>query len=252
MFSRWLKPIFTIGLKRPIESDDIYDVVDSMRSEQNTEAFAKQWESELRRKNPSIFRIILKLHGFKILSIGFLFSFVETMAKLIQPICLGGFISYFSQIDGFEVTLTEAYWYASGIVFSTAFMLATLHPFNMYVVKMSSKIRVGCSGLIYQKTLRLTKSQADEGENGRIINLLTNDIDKFDTALVELHDVLKGPLEVLAFSVVIYMEIGVAALVGIVFLAGFVPLQGKNSIFSFQMLLNRVIPIKQHGLVRER
>lgn len=140
---------------------------------------------------------------------------------------MGGFISYFSEIEGFDVTLNDAFWYASGIVFSSAFMLVTFHPFHMYVVKMSCKVRVGCSGLIYQKTLRLTKSQADEGESGRIINLLSNDIDKFDTALVVLQDVLKGPLEALAFSIVIYMEIGGAAFVGILFLASFIPLQGK-------------------------
>lgn len=81
LFLRWLKPIFSIGLKRPLEEDDIYAVLNGMSSERNTEAFAKEWESELKKKSPSIFRAMLRLHGYKILTIGFVFSFGETMAR---------------------------------------------------------------------------------------------------------------------------------------------------------------------------
>lgn len=93
---------------------------------------------------------------------------------------------------------------------------------------MAGKLRTTCSGIIYRKTLRLTKSQSDDGENGRIINLLSNDVLKIDMALQVLHYILKGPLEVLLFATVIYMEIGVAALVGVLFLISFVPLQGNG------------------------
>lgn len=84
LFFRWLKPIFSIGLKRPIEEDDVYGVLNGMRSERNTEIFAKGWESELKKDNPSIFSLMLKLYGFKVLAIGFLFSIGETMARWVD------------------------------------------------------------------------------------------------------------------------------------------------------------------------
>lgn len=71
------------------------------------------------------------------------------------------------------------------------------------------------------------KSSAEEGQNGKIINLLSNDLAKFDIGLAFLHDVWKGPLEALTFFVVIYMEIGMSAVAGMAFLASFIPLQGK-------------------------
>lgn len=73
--------MFAIGMRRPIEGDDIYEVTNSMRSDQNTQAFAQLWELELRKKNPSIFRVMLKLHGFKVLTLGLLFSIGETLAR---------------------------------------------------------------------------------------------------------------------------------------------------------------------------
>lgn len=83
-----------IGLKRPIEEDDIYAVTNSMRSDQNTEAFAKLWELELKKKNPSIFRVMLKLHGFKVLTFGLLFSIGETLARYGIAILIFDFVLF--------------------------------------------------------------------------------------------------------------------------------------------------------------
>lgn len=83
--------------------------------------------------------------------------------------------------------------------------------------------------------MRLLKSAAEEGQNGTIINLLSNDLSKFDIGLAFLHDVWKGPFEALAFFVVIYMEIGMAAVAGMAFLASFIPLQGEW-VFSVPVL----------------
>lgn len=90
-------------------------------------------------------------------------------------------------------------------------------------------MRIGCSGLVYKKSLQLLKSSTDDGQNGKIINIMTTDLDKLQYGLQYLHVFWKGPLETIAFFVVIYMEIGVGAIVGMGFLIFFVPLQGKQT-----------------------
>lgn len=147
--------------------------------------------------------------------------------RLIQPICLGGLVTYFAQTDKTDITRSDAYWYATGIVLSTAFMVATYHPFVLFLFKVSAKLRVACNGLIYRKVLHLSKSSSEEGQNGKIINLISTDLAKFEEGCTYLHDVWKGPIETLVFFIVIYMEIGVAAFAGMAFMICFVPLQGK-------------------------
>lgn len=75
--------MLAIGMKRAVEEDDIYDVTNSMRSETNTEAFAQLWQLELKKKNPSILRVFIKIHGFKVISLGILFSIGETIARYV-------------------------------------------------------------------------------------------------------------------------------------------------------------------------
>lgn len=67
-----------------------------------------------------------------------------------------------------------------------------------------------------------------DGLNGRVINLLSNDLGKFEEALSFLHDLWKGPLETVIVGYLVYNEIGIAGVVGIVFILSFIPIQCKS------------------------
>lgn len=73
--------MFMIGLKRAIEEDDVYAVTSDMRSEKHTNAFVELWDQEKKKKNPSIFRVMFKLYGWKVLPVGIAFSIGETLAR---------------------------------------------------------------------------------------------------------------------------------------------------------------------------
>lgn len=79
------------------------------------------------------------------------------------------------------------------------------------------------------QSLRLTKSTtATDGLSGKILNLLSNDVGKFDIALAFIHDLWKGPMEALLLGYFIYIEIGYSGLLGMGFLLSFIPLQGRS------------------------
>lgn len=87
------------------------------------------------------------------------------------------------------------------------------------------KLQVGLTGLIYRKSLRLSKSTVSDGVAGQLINLMTNDIEKFDFVFW-IHELWKGPLGTIILGYFVYLEVGVAAIVGLVFLLIMMPLQG--------------------------
>lgn len=99
------------------------------------------------------------------------------------------------------------------------------HPFILYIFQMGIKIRVGSCAMIYKKVLQLSKSTTFDGVNGQVINLLSNDVGKLDLALCFVHDLWKGPLEAMLMLYFIYREIGLASVVGMVFMFSFIPLQ---------------------------
>lgn len=77
---RWMRRIFATGVKRPIEDDDVYAVPHDLQCEKSTLEFANLWNLELKKSNPSIFRVIFKLY-YKLILIGTIFATFETIAK---------------------------------------------------------------------------------------------------------------------------------------------------------------------------
>lgn len=89
-FHRWFNRIAKIGNKRELNEDDIYAVKDGMQSARNTDEFAKEWQTELEKENPSIVRALFRLYGFKTLLVTFLYAIGTTLA---------GYISYLKHIN---------------------------------------------------------------------------------------------------------------------------------------------------------
>lgn len=148
--------------------------------------------------------------------------------RCLQPICLGGLLAYFAQSEtDHTYSPGDAYWFALGIIFPNLFMLV---GFNFYIFFASAtqyKVRTACSGLIYNKMMRIRRSCAKDGQNGHIINLLSTDLAKLEWPFILTQDLWEGPLQAILFTVIIYLEIGISGVIGMAFLFSTMPLQGN-------------------------
>lgn len=147
----WIRNIFKIGLKRPITASDVYEPLSCHESEKISETFSRLWARELKKKEPSVLRMIYGAYGTGILFVGLTFSLLETLNRCAQPLFLGALLTYF--IDP-EVKKDMAYIYATGIVVCSLIPVLTFHPFIYYIMEHGMKIRIGCSRLIYDKVNR--------------------------------------------------------------------------------------------------
>lgn len=73
-----------IGLNRPIVEDELYTVLDSMKSAENTERLSILWEHEKKRRKPSLLRAMLNLYGYKVVTIGFIFTICDTLSRYVN------------------------------------------------------------------------------------------------------------------------------------------------------------------------
>ncbi|XP_058839982.1 ATP-binding cassette sub-family C member 4-like [Topomyia yanbarensis] len=220
----WLREVFQTGLKRPIEESDIYETLSSHQSEQLSYLFDNRWRLELKKQKASFLRVICGIYGWTMITRGLMYTTVDSFSRVFQPLCLGGLVSYFAPGQT-TISRTEAYYYAAGIVFCSLVPVVIFHHFILYIYQIGMKIRVACCSLLYKKALRITKAAGTDGLTGQVINLMSNDVAKFDTAASFVHDTWKGPIELVVFGYLIYRQIGVAGLIGIAFLLSFIPLQ---------------------------
>lgn len=126
------------------------------------------------------------------------------------------------------MTKEDAYLYAGGIILCSAVLIIITHPYMLGVLHIGMKMRIACCTLIYRKVLRLSRTALGETTIGQAVNLLSNDVNRFDVALVQIHYLWIGPLETFIITYLMYNEVELSAFFGIVILLLFIPLQGNE------------------------
>ncbi|XP_074155461.1 LOW QUALITY PROTEIN: ATP-binding cassette sub-family C member 4 [Sminthopsis crassicaudata] len=230
IFFWWLNPLFQIGHKRRLEEDDMYSVLPEDRSKALGEELQGYWDKEVLRaekesRKPSLTKAIIKCYWKSYLILG-IFTLVEESTKVVQPIFLGKIIEYFEHSDSLDsVSLNWAYGYAAALSFCTL-VLAILHHLYFYHVQCTGmKLRVAMCHMIYRKALRLSNAAMGKTTTGQIVNLLSNDVNKFDQVTIFLHFLWAGPIQAIAVTALLWLEIGVSCLAGMVVLLILLPLQ---------------------------
>ncbi|XP_042785109.1 ATP-binding cassette sub-family C member 4 isoform X5 [Panthera leo] len=230
VFFWWLNPLFKIGHKRRLEEDDMYSVLPEDRSKHLGEELQGYWDKEVLRaekdaRKPSLTKAIIKCYWKSYLVLG-IFTLMEEGTRVIQPIFLGKIINYFEDHDPADsVALREAYGYAT-VLTACTLVLAILHHLYFYHVQCAGmRLRVAMCHMIYRKALRLSNKAMGKTTTGQIVNLLSNDVNKFDQVTIFLHFLWAGPLQAIAVTALLWMEIGISCLAGMAVLIILLPLQ---------------------------
>ncbi|CAH2237489.1 jg12822 [Pararge aegeria aegeria] len=224
----WTLPIFWGGLKKEMEEHDLYEPLEEHASGPLGDKFARLWEEEVAsaagKRTPSLLRVILRAYAARCMLYGFVLLFMECGIRIAQPVFLGKLVEYYSP-DQKTVKPREAYLYAGAVVLCSALNVFFVHPYMMAILHMGMKFRVACCSLIYRKSLRLSKTALGETTVGQVVNLLSNDVNRFDVAIIFLHYLWIGPLATIIVTYFMWLEISWAAVVGVGFMLAFIPLQ---------------------------
>ncbi|KAL3283218.1 hypothetical protein HHI36_006367 [Cryptolaemus montrouzieri] len=124
-----------------------------------------------------------------------------------------------------SISKEEAYSYAAIIVLVAFIQVLAGHSYIFGLQHLGMKLRVACCSIIYRKSLRLSKSALVQTTVGQMVNFLSNDVNRFDNAIMYIHNLWSSPLETIIIMYLLYVMIGPTAIVGIGFLLVFIPLQ---------------------------
>lgn len=101
---------------------------------------------------------------------------------------------------------TAIYLHALGVVVSTALVNCTIHPFFFETVRMGMDMRIACCHLIYKKSLKLSKSALALTTIGQIVNMLSNDVNRFDWCPMYPPYLYVGPLMTALVTCLLYFS----------------------------------------------
>ncbi|XP_066258777.1 ATP-binding cassette sub-family C member 4-like isoform X1 [Euwallacea similis] len=264
-------PTFLQGARKDLEESDLTEALLEHKSSRLGNLIEKCWKVEEMRarkgnRPPSLLRVLIRVFGWEFMFYG-LVLFISEAIRVNQPIFLGKLVSRFTVPEGnqtlpfkpmaqplllgqliqfympnhLEISLDQAFWYAGGVVLCSLSNVLISHPYMMGVCHLGMKMRIACCSLIYRKSLRLSKTALGQTTVGQVVNLLSNDVNRFDVAMIFAHHLWLGPVQTALCTYLMYLQVGISAVIGVVALIVFIPLQiylGKRiSIFRLRTAL---------------
>lgn len=129
-------------------------------------------------------------------------------------------------------------------VFCTVFIMAHTMPWKfawLYLVSSLEKYKLNAFHLSFylitfiltlflmhiSQTLRLSQKSLAETAPGKLVNLLSNDVQRFET-LFCLHSLWIAPLSTIAATYLLWIEIQWAGIIGIATILSFIPIQSME------------------------
>ena len=123
---------------------------------------------------------------------------------------------------------TEAILYGSGYVCMGLIFCLVHHWYFLKLERIGMSIRISCCTLVYRKALRLGRAAVAANSVGHIVNLLSNDVDKFDRVAMYSQWLWIGPLQLLLVGYLSWREMGPWTTLGLSLLLLGIPLQGRT------------------------
>ncbi|GAB0087983.1 hypothetical protein DMENIID0001_023560 [Sergentomyia squamirostris] len=184
-----------------------------------------KWKEQVKKSkdNPSLIKATVLTFWPEYGYLALLVFINETAIRLGQPLLLGRLLMYFRPNS--QVTNQEALIYASGIAILNLVYAISVNQFLFDAFYYGMKVRVAMCSVIYRKALRLSRTALGDTAPGKIVNLLSNDVNRFDLVSVLIHMMWASPLVAMIVGYLLWLEVGWAGFVGIVVVFTVVPLQ---------------------------
>jgi ATP-binding cassette subfamily C (CFTR/MRP) protein 4 len=199
------------GRKKVLGLEDLYQPLSQHRATDLGTKLENSWQNEVstkRSKNekPSLMRAGLKVFGSHLMIHGILLFLIEMLFKVTSPLLLGGIVRYYGNPNNSDPN--TAYLYAGGLILCSFLNVICAHSLMLSNLNMGMKMRVSACSLIYRKSLRLSKSALLNTTSGQVVNLLSNDVGRFELIAMFCHYLWVGPVETIVIGVLMYREVG--------------------------------------------
>uniref|UniRef100_A0A2S2QMV4 Putative multidrug resistance-associated protein lethal n=1 Tax=Sipha flava TaxID=143950 RepID=A0A2S2QMV4_9HEMI len=242
----WIFNLFKKGQSRDLEENDLYETLDDHKSSLLGDELEKVWKSEVynaykENRIPSLLRALFQLFGAKYIVHGLVQFLNEILLKTPQPLFIGGLLVYFSNDGPNKVDVGYAYFCASGLLIIMLLSMVIYHSNQIETVHFGMKIRVACCSIIYRKALCINHTALGKTTIGHVINLLSNDVNRFDSKIIFLQYLWIGPLQTIVVTYLMWREIGITSLIGVSTFLFFIPFQGWLGKKMFELRLKTAI-----------
>lgn len=144
---------------------------------------------------------------------------------------MGKLVAYFAP-NQTTMTKQDAYFYAAAVLGLNFFSCVYKHNYYFLLAVYAIKVRAAFCSFMYRKALKLSPAHLGDITIGKIVTLITKDVDTFEAFIAFGNDIWIGFIKTVVVAAVLYCRIGIPSMAGIGFLLLIMPIQSNINFFS--------------------
>ncbi|KAK9720652.1 ABC transporter [Popillia japonica] len=223
LFFVWMMPYFYKGVRKGIDANDLFVTQKADDSVVIGDQLQEHWEKQLEDskrtgKPPSLVKAIAKTFLWSYMIFGIIMFIQVVGLRAFQPQVLGFLLRLFTgaaSVDHIENTALAKYLTALVLILVVLISAFIMHHTSLGQQIIGMRIRIAVSTLIYRKMLKLSQQSLGETAAGKVVNLLANDVVRFDFVTTALHYFWITPIQVILISYLMWDVVGISSLSGI-------------------------------------
>ncbi|CAG9809558.1 unnamed protein product [Chironomus riparius] len=237
----WTVNLFRKGFRKDLKVEDLYRPLKSDESERLGDRLEKNWNEQVTKNpsKPSLIKALFKTFWREYSVLAFHIILNEICVKILLALFLGRLLDYFSPNS--TSSKGSAYINAGVLLGLNAINAVTANQFLVTSYSNGMKVRLATCSLIYRKSLRLSSTALGNTSVGKVVNLLSNDVSRFDIVSVVLHYMWAAPLLAIIVGALLYIQVGIGGLIGMLVIAVVTPLQSWTGKLASKFRLQTAI-----------
>ncbi|RHY38103.1 hypothetical protein DYB38_010877, partial [Aphanomyces astaci] len=212
-------PLLDLGNKRPLEFDDLYQLNVDDRATQISLTFKKNWEHELTKPKPRLWWALARSFGGQFVAAGFL-KLLHDSLQFVGPMVIKYIIEFLSDPTA---ELSTGLQYALAIFVSGVVQSFSLRQYFFLCFETGLRFRSAIVTAVYQKSLVLAASARAKKSTGEITNLMSVDAQRLQDITNYLHAIWYALFQIIISSYLLYLQLGVAFLAGVIVMLLIIP-----------------------------
>ncbi|KAH6942211.1 hypothetical protein HPB50_001780 [Hyalomma asiaticum] len=208
----WVGRLMRRGYRGHIqEPDDLHDLPVSLRPEEVVQGLYRKVNTS--ESLPTLLVLFHRCVGKQYYAIGVL-KFLADVLSFASPILLNRLVMFLEEGPG-QGPAWSGYAYASGLALACLFGAFLSAHYGYLVSRVGLKARAIVVALVYQKTLRADATELRKSSS-EALNLVTTDADRIVGLFQSLHEAWSLPLQVAVTMFLLWQQVGLAFLAGVV------------------------------------
>lgn len=211
----WMNPLFSIGVKKPLEQDDAPDVDFKDSAEPLSYSFGECVNAARERHGStslSIYRAMV-MHIWKKAAINAGFAVVAACCSYVGPSLIDDFVKFLGAKE--EHGVRQGYYLALAFLSAKVVETVCQRQWIFGARQLGLRLRAALISHIYKKGLRLSSQSRQNHTSGEIINYMSVDIQRITDLIWYSNVVWMLPIQISLAIIVLHKNLGMGAFAGL-------------------------------------